>query len=676
MKILVVTLSNLGDVIMTLPVVQSLAHAYPTAELHVITGASGRMVFENDPRVRRVTVYDKKTSLPEKWRFLKGVRAERYDIILDLRMSAIGLLGGAALRNPYLLKSSSKAHRVARHLEALRGIAPVWDKESFLNGSFWQKNTVDVPEGRFIVAAPGSKSDVKKWPAEKYAELLRRLSEEHHCPIVLVGDKNDAADAEKIKRLIQTDAGAAGRVSFLDLTGKTDFAALVSVIRRASLVVTNDSAPLHIADSLKVPTLAIFGPTDPGKYGPRHAGSAAVSRRIFCQPCEKAQCRYDHECLKELEVLQVYAKAVQIMNDALRAENFKILIIRLDRVGDLVLSLPAIGALRRRFPQAKISVMTRPYTKSLLEGHPLVDEVIVYDYEKRGRHSSGIGYFRMLKEVMTRRFDAAVVLHPGIRSYLVPFLCGIPYRIGYRDGNAWLLTQALRDQRREGQKHESRYAMDLAAVLGADPVVDSSSTRLLPVDGIAREKISEIFQENGITPNEKLVAFHPGASCPSKRWPQENFRSLAQKVLEESGCRVVIVGDGGEESTARSIAEGLGSRVLDLAGQLSLRELAALLSRCELLVSNDSGPVHVAAAVGTRVISLFGRNQAGLSVQRWKPLGHGHAVIQKDVGCVVCLAHRCTIGFECMKAIHVEDVLAQFRKMIQKEKIEEVQLEA
>jgi len=681
MKILIVTLSNLGDVVLTLPVFQSLIDAYPAARLDVIVGGSGRIVFEKDPRIRHVTVYDKKMSLLEKWRFLKRIRTERYDILLDLRRSAIGLLGGAKVRNSYFNFQNKKRHCVEKHLSALDGIVdagarPVPAQPGWLNGRI-QDGTGQVPflpDGRFIVAAPGSKSDIKKWPAEKYAELLARLATEQDCSVVLVGDKHDVADAEKVKDHLSSFVGARRAVPLHDLTGRTDFHELVSIIQKASLVITNDSAPLHIADALKVPALAIFGPTDPRKYGPRRAGSAALSKRLFCQPCEKAQCRYGHECLKELEVPEVHAKALQVMEDTLRSANFKILIIRLDRVGDLVLSLPAIEALRRRFPQARISVMTRPYTKDLLEGHPLIDEVIPYDYQKRGRHAFGAGYFRLLREIVKHRFDAAVVLHPGIRSSLIPFLCAIPHRIGYRDVNSWLLTRTVKDERHAGQKHESRYAMDLVSVLGVDPGVPLSLPAI-GVDPSARDRISELLQKHGGGPKEKIIALHPGASCPSKRWPKENFRSFAEKILKEFSFRVVLIGAKEEKPAASFIVKDLGSRVLNLAGQLSLKELAALLSRCEVLVSNDSGPVHVAAAVGTRVISLFGRNQAGLSAQRWKPLGPGHAVIQKDVGCVICLAHRCPIGFECLKAIHVEDVLAQFRKMVQKDKVEDVPLE-
>ena len=645
MKILVVTLSNLGDVVLTLPVIQSLLKKYPEAALDVVVGASGKIVFENDPRIKHVTVYDKKMSWPEKRQFLARVRVEHYDILIDLRHSLLGLLGGAKRRNSYLLKLSRRGHRGLKHLASLRGIAPVYEGESFLEG-ITAKDMPPLPEGRLVVAAVGSKSDTKKWPAEKYTSLLRRLMRERGCSVVLVGDVKDKDDAAAVHAALGGNA--------VDLTGRTNFSSLARVIRTANLVVTNDSAPLHVADAMGVPVLAIFGPSDPEKYGPRGTGSLVVSKKLFCQPCESAQCRYKLECLKELDVPEIYVKAVRLLEGRSHAPDMRILVVRLDRIGDLILSLPAIEALRRRFPSASISVMTRPATRTLFEGQPAIDEVIAYDYSKKGRHAFPLGYFRFIEEIMKRRFDAAVILHPGIRSYLVPFLSAIPCRIGYQNRHAWLLTRALPDERRLGLKHESQYALDLAAALTGVRTPEPAPS-LLTVDPSA---LSEV-------PEGRWLALHPGASCVSKRWPAERFHALAKVFLAEfPGHSIAVVGGQETRGESRLITAGLGDRAIDLAGKLDLRQLATFLSHCEALVSNDSGPVHVAAAVGTRVVSIFGRNQSGLSPQRWKPLGEGHAVIQKDVGCQVCLAHLCPIGFECLKAIEVEDVMKEVRKII------------
>ena len=668
-KILVVTLSNLGDAVLTLPVFQALHQAYPRAQMHALVSANAKTVLENDARIQRLIDYDKKKGFFEKLRLLRQIRHERYDVIIDLRRSFIGLFGGAKVRNNYFKFMRKNQHRVDGHSSALKGIVDEGAVPARASRGWLSERIPDGrspagfdPSKRLIVAAVGSKSDIKKWPAGRYAGLLDRLAFDNGCRIALVGDKNDIPDAVRVKQFMRSEVS--------DLTGRTSFEELLGVISQASLVITNDSAPLHIADSLKIPVLAIFGPTDPRKYGPRTPGSLAVSRLIFCSPCEKAQCRFQHECLKDLSAEEVYQKALRILDDRTRSGNPKILVVRLDRIGDAVLSLPAIQELRNRFPDALISVLLRPQTQELLEGHPAVDEVIAYDYEKGSRHSFPFGYFQLLEEIIRRRFDVAFILHPGIRSTLLPFLAGIPYRIGYKAGPGFLLSAAVQDNRRTGQKHESDYALDMVRAFPPKNAAESSpfSPATLPrifVSGFESDEMRKRLAAESIScAEEKLIAVHPGASCPSKRWGLERFEILAKQILKEFPHRLVMIGGNEEVEMGRTLTQALGKRAMDFTGKLSLKELAALLGHCELLLSNDSGPVHVAAAVGTPVISLFGRNQAGLSPRRWRPLGSGHAVIQKEVGCVVCLAHECTIEFECLKAIGVEDVLNAVRKIL------------
>ncbi len=660
MKILVVTLSNLGDVILTLPVFSNLLDAYPKAELHVIVGTGALEVFSADRRIQKVIPYDKKMPLKEKFQFLQGIRRERYDLIIDLRKSWVGLLGGAKSRNSYISFSGKKIHKSIKHLTALKtiGLKASLDKASFLDWQVQKSNLVDgisQESSRLVVAAVGSKSDIKKWPAEYYAKLLDRLAKLEGCQVVLIGDGHDNADASKVESLMIEDVK--------NLCGKTDFKELCSIIQKAALVITNDSAPLHIADSLKIPTLAIFGPTDPKKYGPRFSGSAALRREIFCSPCEEAQCRYHHECMNDLDVDEVYKRAASLLNDELRAENFKILVIRLDRIGDLILSFPAIEALRAHFPNAHLALMVRSYTEEIAQSCPWVDEVIAYRYERGGQHRSLLGYCRFVHEIIRRKFDAAFILHPSVRSHLLPALCGIPYRVGFDSYLPFLLTTKVPDRRHEGLKSESDATLDIVKAFGVR--VPSEKELILSVFPEDEYFIESILNEASWQRGGDWIAFHPGASCVSKRWSKESFALLGRKLVQEENRQLVVIGGEETVSIGLYLKETIGERVLDLTGKLNLKQTAALLKKCEVLISNDSGPVHLAAAVGTRTLAVFGRNQAGLSPVRWKALGEGHRFIQKDVGCVVCLAHACTIDFECLKAIEVSEVFSRWKEMSQ-----------
>ena len=374
-KILVVTLSNLGDVVLTTPVLESLVRAFPKARLDVAVGKNAAVVLEGHPCIRRVILLEKKISFLKKMEFLQKIRRERYDLIVDLRYSPIGLLGGSTYRNAYFRYHRKTRHRALKHLRALRGIAAVATSGlSFLERRDLSTNlltTEDDSKRNIVTAAVGSKSDLKKWPAESYAALLDRLALQDHCRIVLVGDAADAKDAAKIKSLMRFK-------EVEDFCGRVNFVEWCGLLKRSSMVLTNDSASLHIADILRVPTLAFFGPTDPRRYGPRSPGSRALRLPLFCSPCEKAQCRFQHECMTQLGVDEAYRSAEEILNDRQRPKSLKILVIRLDRIGDVVLSLPALSAIRQLFPDASISLMVRPSVRELVEGHPDVDEVISY----------------------------------------------------------------------------------------------------------------------------------------------------------------------------------------------------------------------------------------------------------------------------------------------------------
>lgn len=330
----------------------------------------------------------------------------------------------------------------------------------------------------------------------------------------------------------------------------------------------------------------------------------------------------------------------------------RILVIRLDRIGDVVLSTPVLRALRDAYPSAFIAMMVRPACRELLEGHPCLNDVILYD--KDGRHR-GIGStIRFARDLRRFRFDTALVLHPSHRSHWIPWLAGIPVRIGWNRKSGWLLTRRVPHRKQEGAKHEAAYTLDLLRELGLTPPAPAPSIALRPD---AARRIDALLREHG-QDHAPLVAIHPSASCRSKRWLPERFAHVADRLVELRQARIVLVAGEADTGPAAQVAGAMRHRPLNLAGRLSLGELACVLRRCTVLISNDSGPVHVAAAVGTPVVALFGRNQRGLSPARWGPVGPRHVVLHKEVGCRVCLAHNCDIDFLCLSSIATEEVLS------------------
>ena len=332
----------------------------------------------------------------------------------------------------------------------------------------------------------------------------------------------------------------------------------------------------------------------------------------------------------------------------------KILVIRTDRLGDVVLTTPALKALRESCPQSHIAIMVSPHTRELLEDNPYIDEVIVYDKDKKDR--GAIGFLKFVLSLKKKRFDLAIILHTKRRVELISFLADIPKRIGYGNRKfGFLLTDRIPDTRHLGLKHEIDYCLDILRKLN---LKTKESKPYIAVKKESLEWIDEFLKTQNISGHDKIAGLHPGASCPSKRWLKERFVILANRLVEDYGFKILIIAQGPENvAIADELAKNIRYPVINLAGELTLSRLAAALKRCAILISNDSGPVHIASAVGTPVISIFGRNQAGLSPLRWGPVGRQDKYLHKEVGCSVCLAHKCEISFDCLKAITVEDVL-------------------
>ena len=325
--------------------------------------------------------------------------------------------------------------------------------------------------------------------------------------------------------------------------------------------------------------------------------------------------------------------------------------MRLDRIGDVVLSTPVLAALRQQFPHAFIAMMVRPECRELVERHPALNEVLVY--EKGGVHRSWRGTLRFARGLRRYAFDAALILHPSNRSHWIPWLARIPVRIGYDRKCAWLLTHRVPHRKQEGERHEAVYSLQLLELFGIPVATPRAS---IPVHEAARRRMEELLTEASVQSSDVLVALHPSASCISKRWMPERFAAVADRLIDVHRVRICLVAGPEDVSSALGVLQAMRHPVVNLAGRLSLGELAAVLRRSRLLISNDSGPVHIAAAVGTPVVDIFGRNQRGLSPGRWGPLGTGHLVLHKEVGCVTCLAHRCDIEFRCLTALTVEEV--------------------
>ena len=668
-KILFITLSNIGDVVLTLPVLDLLKDRFPHAKVTVVSGPRAEEIFRNNPAIFELFIYDKRADLKEKFRLFSALKKQKFDMVVDLRNTFMSLFISAKYKTrAFLAMPKNIRHMKDMHLYRIKPIisklkagelvcvAPgalhVSLQDEIYVDKELEKNNIP-PKSKIVVVAPGARSHTKRWPEDKFLSLAALIAQDCAARIVLVGDNADAAITNNIARKMKNQA--------LDLAGKTNLSQLACLLKKSVLAVTNDSAVMHIASYLNVPVVAIFGISDEHKYGPWSQKSAVIKQDLPCRPCAEAQCRFGTlECIQSIKVQDVFAAASNILGCGLEnkylipGHNFeRILIVRTDRIGDVLLSTPVIKALRENYPRAHIAMMVSPYAKDIVDGNPYLDEVIIYD--KDSAHRSWIASMNFAGDLRKKKFDLTLILHPTNRAHLLAFFSGIPRRVGYDRKLGFLLTDQIEHTKQLGAKHELEYSLDLVRRLGIEP---RDKSLFMPIKLESEKWVSELFVREKIAQTDKLLAIHPGASCPSKVWPNERFAWVADKLIAKYKFKALIVAGPKDIGLARNVAENMHEPVINLAGETSLSQLASLLKRCRLFISNDSGPVHIASAVGTPVISIFGRNQPGLSPVRWGPLGLKDRFLHKETGCLQCLAHNCVKEFACLKAISVEDVLS------------------
>jgi len=295
-----------------------------------------------------------------------------------------------------------------------------------------------------------------------------------------------------------------------------------------------------------------------------------------------------------------------------------ILIIRTDRIGDVILTTPSIKALRQGFPKARISILVAKPMDELVRGNPDLDDILIDDRQKEHKGIRGFG--KLVSKIRAKKFDAAVIFHTKRRANLLCFLAGIPVRVGYKnDKFGFLLNHPVEDRRHWGEQHESQYCLDLVKHLGAGEV--PLENLYVSIQNESERWAEHYFKEQDLKSHDLVFAFHLGASDPSKCWPAQDFGRLMERLIEKYSCAVILVGSSEMAGASLAAASKLQGKVLDLTGKTSLSQLVSVIKRCHLLVSNDSGPVHIAAAVKTPVVSIFTRNQPGINPQRWRPLG-------------------------------------------------------
>ncbi|MFH1753365.1 MAG: glycosyltransferase family 9 protein [Candidatus Omnitrophota bacterium] len=312
-RILLITLTNIGDIVLTTPVVSALNREFPDAELDVMVGPGGKDIFKKHAMVSRVVIYDKLIPMREKMRLIRRLRRERYDLVVDLKNTLFPILIGSRYRTSFVQPAQRRCvHKRDFHLSKLKflGIdgkdAPFSIQVSAEERDYIDGLLQDVPKGEgFVVMSPSAKSLIKRWKKEGFATLADRLARELGFSIIMIGDKSDAGLISDIIGRMESKP--------LNFAGLTNIPQLAYLLQNARLIITNDSAPMHVGCAAGADVLAIFGPTDPRKYGPLGSNDRIIRRELECSPCEAAQCKRRHECMDMITVDEVAAAAKDML---------------------------------------------------------------------------------------------------------------------------------------------------------------------------------------------------------------------------------------------------------------------------------------------------------------------------------------------------------------------------
>lgn len=326
----------------------------------------------------------------------------------------------------------------------------------------------------------------------------------------------------------------------------------------------------------------------------------------------------------------------------------RILIFNVNWRGDVLFSTPAIRAIRKRYPDAHLACAVPPRCKEILLGNPDLDEIIIYD--ENGLHKDLIGKLRFVLTIKRKRFDQSFLFHRSFTRALLIYLTGIPERIGYSTKRRGILLTTKIPTPNESL-HKIEYFLGIVRAKGIEA---ESKCCEFHISSEARNFARQFLMNHGVADSDFLAVLNPGGNWDPKRWPVERYAELGDELVEKYSAKILITGAVKDEMLVDNIVRLMRQKPISSCGKTDLMQLGALLERANLVISGDSGPMHMAVAIGTRVIALFGPTSPRIT----GPYGRGdYTVIWKDVGCEVpCYELACKDN-RCMKAITVDDVL-------------------
>jgi predicted lipopolysaccharide heptosyltransferase III len=340
-------------------------------------------------------------------------------------------------------------------------------------------------------------------------------------------------------------------------------------------------------------------------------------------------------------------------------EAARILVIRFRLMGDVLLVTPVLQVLRRRFPKSHLALLTDAPAHEVVEGHPALDELIVF---KRTEDSQLSGwtrmrrYWRVLRDIRRRRFDLVLNLHPhGERGGLVSWLSGAKCRVGYDRRGSPTFWYNVKAPYQPAGRYRVEHQLDALRAIGIEANAELPSIATSAEDRAFADK----FHASGKRP---VVILHPGRADTRRAWPEDRYASVADALANEYGARLVFIGIASEAERVDAIMRRMRAKAESLVAKVTVKQLAAVMERSDLFIGMDSSPLHLASAVGLSTVSLF----SFYSPQDWKPIGDKHIAIRKQLAEHPCSPPACCEPGQapCMRNIFVEEVLDAARRLL------------
>jgi heptosyltransferase-2 len=328
-------------------------------------------------------------------------------------------------------------------------------------------------------------------------------------------------------------------------------------------------------------------------------------------------------------------------------------------VGDSILTTPAIHALRSLFPKAKIALLIKSYLNDLWKDNPDINEIIIYP-EKINFGS----LFKLTSQLKQQKFDLALIFPNSFAAALTMFLARIPYRVGYAtEYRSWLLTKSVPVTDIILHTHQVNYYLNLVKQLGE---VNLQPELVLNVGKKEQVYAENLFVGLKIPATNLIVGLNPGATYGSaKRWFPERYAELAERLITEYSASIILFGSSQEIEYISQIEKKINvpSSVFNLAGKNNLAQLTAVIAKCHLFITNDTGPMHIAAALKIPMIAIFGSTDPVTT----SPFGiFPNLIVRKPANCAPCLLRECPTDHRCMTTIAVNDVLNAVKELIAK----------